>query len=76
MLIYYVILVGMVMYVILQKDYESYINEQIVRDNAMSLSLSLQLLDEQIKFARSHRDSGRNVEKLLADVRKIAGISD
>lgn len=64
------------MYVILQKDYESYINEQIVRDNAMSLSLSLQPLDEQIKFARSHRDNGRNVEKLLADVRKIAGISD
>ena len=76
MLIYYVILVEMVMYVILQKDYESYINEQIVRDNAMSLSLNLQPLDEQIKFARSHRDSGRNVEKLLADVRKIAGISD
>ena len=76
MLIYCVILVEMVMYVILQKDYESYINEQIVRDNAMSLSLSLQPLDEQIKFARSHRDSGRNVEKLLADVRKIAGISD
>ena len=74
MLIYYVILVEMVIYVILQKDYESYINEQIVRDNAMSLSLSLQPLDEQIKFARSHRDSGRNVEKLLADVRKIAGI--
>lgn len=76
MLIYYVISVEMLMYVILQKDYESYINEQIVRDNAMSLSLSLQPLDEQIKFARSHRDSGRNVEKLLADVRKIAGISD
>lgn len=76
MLIYCVILVEMVMYVILQKDYESYINEQIVRDNAMSLSLSLQPLDEQIKFARSHRDSGRNVEKLLADLRKIAGISD
>ena len=76
MLIYCVILVEMVMYVILQKDYESYIGEQIVRDNAMSLSLSLQPLDEQIKFARSHRDSGRNVEKLLADVRKIAGISD
>ena len=76
MLIYYVILVEMVMYVILQKDYESYMNEQIVRDNAMSLSLNLQPLDEQIKFARSHRDSGRNVEKLLADVRKIAGISD
>ena len=66
----------MVMYVILQKDYESYMNEQIVRDNAMSLSLNLQPLDEQIKFARSHRDSGRNVEKLLADLRKIAGISD
>lgn len=76
MLIYCVILVEMVMYVILQKDYESYIDEQIVRDNAMSLSLSLQPLDEQIKFARSHRDSGRNVEKLLADLRKIAGISD
>ena len=76
MLIYCVILVEMVMYVILQKDYESYIDEQIVRDNAMSLSLSLQPLDEQIKFARSHRDGGRNVEKLLADVRKIAGISD
>lgn len=64
------------MYVILQKDYESYMNEQIVSDNAMSLSLNLQPLDEQIKFARSHRESGRNVEKLLADIRKIAGISD
>ena len=66
----------MVMYVILQKNYESYINEQIVRDNAMSLSLSLQPLDEQIKFARSHRSSGKNAEELLADVRKIVGISD
>ena len=64
------------MYVILQKNYESYINEQIVRDNAMSLSLSLQPLDEQIKFARSHRSSGKNAEELLADVRKIVGISD
>ena len=50
--------------------------KQVVRDNAVPLSLNLQPLDEQIKFARSHRSSGKNAEELLADVRKIVGISD
>ena len=35
----------MVMYVILQKDYESYINEQIVRDNAMFLEMGEAIRD-------------------------------